>query len=102
MSRYATESDVLVAGTTEVEIEAWGSIDIEINRPTSKRIVTLLDVIYAPGFLANIIYADRILTAGLDINLRLKEVVYKDTNLLFYRIKKKGGHWIVGTKVVIP
>jgi Reverse transcriptase (RNA-dependent DNA polymerase) len=63
--RAATEQDVLVAGKTTYEIEAFGSVEITAKGPSGPVLIQLLNVALAPGFLTNLACLRRFTEKGV-------------------------------------
>ena len=53
--RTAAEEDVLMAGKTTYQIEAFGSVEITAKGPDGPVTILLLNVALAPGFLTNLV-----------------------------------------------
>jgi hypothetical protein len=63
--RVATEQDVLIAGKTTYEIEAFSSVEITAKGSNGPVLIQLLNVALAPGFLTNLACLRRFTEKGV-------------------------------------
>ena len=61
-------SGSILAGDTVVDIEAWGTVNINVNTPNGKAIVPLLDVAYIPSFHTSLVPLKKALSRGFHWN----------------------------------
>ena len=64
-TRDASINDILYAGKTTYQIEAFGIAIITMNMPQGKKKIELLNVALAPGFMTNLVSLDQLNSKGV-------------------------------------
>jgi transposase InsO family protein len=78
----------LITGDSTVPILGYGTVKVNADRPDgSKKLITLLNVAYAPTFLTNLMSLDLVLKGGCDWNVK-KGVITKDEFVICSVIRK--------------
>jgi len=57
-TRNASINDILYAGKTKYQIEAFGTAIITVNTPQGKKKIELLNIALAPRFITNLVSLD--------------------------------------------
>ncbi|KAI9038883.1 GAG-pre-integrase domain-containing protein [Aspergillus affinis] len=96
--RRAAPDDYLRAGNTEIKIEGFGTVDINLTAPNGEsRIMTLLETAYISDFMTNIVSLNRTANAGLYLNQRL-EVLENREGIPFCKVFRRFKHWLLEVK----
>lgn len=61
----ASEDDILLTGKGKYPIEAFGTVEINVDTPRDPETILLLNVALAPGFLTNLICLRRMTEKGI-------------------------------------
>lgn len=96
LRKPSTESTIL-AGSTQYNIEAFGTSIIDVDTPQGLKTMTLLDVAFVPGFLANLVSMARLANKGVDLSLQ-RGLLTKNKKPLA-KLKRQGGHWVLSTRL---
>jgi hypothetical protein len=92
-TRTATAHDQLHAGKTAYDIESFGTLNIDVYTPQGPRKMTLLDVVYVPGFMTNLVSLSRLVQKGVHWDTA-KACLHRDGNTLCY-VYAYDGHWVL-------
>ena len=91
--RAAEPEECLVAGSSIIQIEAFGSIDITLEGPSGPRIIELKDTALIVSFHTSVVSLNRFIAKNVHWNTEREALTYKGE--LFCKVKKRHDQWLL-------
>ena len=93
VERVATEDDTLYAGANICQIAAFGTVHINVDTPTGKSKIQLLNVALVPTFFTSLVSLRRMNKKGVDWDMRNNRLMYGDNTVCY--VDSVDDHWVL-------
>ena len=93
----AADDDIVLAGGSEMPIEAWGEVEIPLSTPNGIKTTTLKRVALIPSFFTSLVSLARLSSSNIHFDSG-RNILYRATKTSredIANLTRLGGHWLV-------
>ena len=93
-TRSPRPGEHISGGRDSYQIEAFGTVQVELRTPNGPLMITLVDVAYIPGFLTNVVALDRLNKGGVHWDSERPSILKRNGTVFGY-LEQVGRHWVL-------